>query len=127
MIPRWLRPVLIVVAVASVGGCSAHPGPMVATPDPAAVSPAMTAVTIGAADIERCGDESIRSRIADALSQATISSGNSPLALPQELGNPDLAAKQLAKWNSLTSGERAYQLCFNHQQGSFDASGMSDE
>ena len=127
VISKWLRPLLIACAVVSVGGCSAHPGPMVATPGPTAVSPAIAAVTISAADIERCGDASITSRINDALSRTRISSGNSLLALPQDLGNADLAGKQLAKWNSLTSSERAYQLCFNYQQGSFGASGMSDE
>lgn len=130
MSSKWVRLVLIVVAAVCLSGCSDHPVETVRDANPSSSSPTsstIATVTISSAEIERCGDESVRTRIAEALSQTTISEHNSPLALPQDLGSPDLAAKQLRKWNTLPSAERTYQLCFNYLQGSFDSSTITEQ
>lgn len=130
MSSKWARFALIAIATMCVGGCSDHPAEIVHNSNSSSSSPTsstIATVTISAAEIERCGDESIRTRIADALSQTNISEDNSPLALPQDLVSPDLAAKQLLKWDTLSSAERAYQLCFNYQQGSFNSSAIIEQ
>ncbi|WP_146082539.1 MULTISPECIES: hypothetical protein [unclassified Rathayibacter] len=70
-------------------------------------------------DLAACSVDPTASRIEGALEQSTISPENSPLALPQDMGTREQALAQMHAWDALSEADRAYQICFNYQQGSF--------
>jgi len=79
----------------------------------------MPRVAISASDIEKCDTEPIKLRIEKAKSDHSISERNSPLALPQDMGEYNKALAQLHAWEQLSTAERIFQLCFNYEEGSF--------
>lgn len=102
-------------------GCASGLYNEVAAPPATASATArpLPTITLTAADLAACSSEPTKSRIAEAVSQSTISSKNSPLALPQDMGSYGKAVTQMNAWKALSAADRQYQLCFNYQQGGF--------
>jgi uncharacterized lipoprotein len=105
----------------ALSGCGAVTESDVAAPPstPTATQRPLPKITLSSSDLAACSIEPTKSRIDRAVAQSTISSINSPLALPQDMGSYAKAASQMKAWKALSEADRLFQVCFNYQQGSF--------